>query len=75
MDPALRVERIAPRPLLLVNMRGDRTVSPAATEKLFAAAAEPKQLHWFDGDHRDLPGRGFKLMWRFLSEHLGLAGA
>ena len=75
VDPALRVARIAPRPLLLVNMRGDQTVSPAATEALFDAAVEPKQIHWFDGDHKDLPGRGFKLMWRFLSEHLGLSGA
>lgn len=73
LDPTLRVARIAPRPLLFVNMRGDRTIRPEATEKLFAAAAEPKEIHWFDGDHRELPGRGFKLMWRFLAQHLGIA--
>ncbi len=72
LDPAARVARIAPRPLLFVNMRGDRTVRLAATEALYAAAAEPKQIHWFDGDHRDLSGRGFKLMWRFLAQHLGI---
>ncbi len=73
LDPAARVARIAPRPLLFVNMRGDRTVRPAATETLYAAAAEPKQIHWFDGDHKDLSGRGFKLMWRVLAQHLGVA--
>ncbi|MBW2269059.1 MAG: acetylxylan esterase [Deltaproteobacteria bacterium] len=73
VDPALRIARIAPRPLLFVNMRDDRTVSAAAAETLFEAAAEPKQIHWFDGDHKELSGRGFKLMWRFLAKHLGIA--
>ena len=27
----------------------------------------------FDGDHTELAGRGFKLMWRFLAGHLGIA--
>ena len=65
--------RISPRPLIFVNMRGDRTVVPAATEALDDAAGEPKEIHWFDGDHRELPGRGFKLMWRFLAKQLGIA--
>jgi dienelactone hydrolase len=73
LDPALRIARFAPRPLLFVNMRGDRTVSPESTEILYAAAGEPKEIHWFDGDHTELAGRGFKLMWRFLAGHLGIA--
>lgn len=73
LDPALRIERFAPRPLLFVNMRQDRTIVPSTTESLFAAAGEPKEIHWFDGDHRELPGRGFKLIWRFLAQHLGIA--
>jgi hypothetical protein len=44
----------------------------AATESLFAAAGEPKQLLWFDGGHDGLPGRALKEMWRFLCLHLGL---
>lgn len=73
VDPAARVARIAPRPLLFVNMRGDRVVAPAATEALVAAAGEPKSVHWFEGDHRDLPGAALKVMWRFLQEQLGLS--
>ena len=35
-----------------------------------AAAREPKQVVWFDGGHRELPGRGAKAMWTFLRRHL-----
>lgn len=71
-DPVAHVGRISPRPLLLVNMRHDETVPASAAEALFAAAAEPKEIHWFDGGHGDLPGRGAKLMWLFLRRHLGI---
>lgn len=75
VDPCLQVARIAPRPTLFVNMRSDRTIRPPATEKLFAAAGEPKQIEWYEGDHRELPGRALKRMWAFLSQHIGLAAA
>jgi dienelactone hydrolase len=70
VDPVTHVARIAPRPILFVNMTGDEVVSRAASEALHAAAGEPKQVIWFDGSHRELPGRGAKAMWAFLRRHL-----
>ncbi|MGH0038111.1 MAG: alpha/beta hydrolase family protein [Myxococcota bacterium] len=74
VDPCNAVARIAPRPLLMVNARHDATVPAAASEKLFAAAGEPKRIEWFDTDHSTLPGRALKEMWSFLRQHLGIDG-
>jgi fermentation-respiration switch protein FrsA (DUF1100 family) len=73
VDPAARVARIAPRPVLFVNMKGDRVVPPVAAEALVAAAREPKSSHWFEGDHREIPGAALKLMWGFLGDQIGLS--
>jgi hypothetical protein len=51
VDPVRAVRRLAGRPLLLVNGRRDMTTRPAQAERLFAAAAEPKTLVWYDGGH------------------------
>ena len=72
-DPLGFVGRIAPRPLLLVGATRDQTIPRAATEALFAAAGEPKQLLWFEGTHDALPGIALKAMWQFLRAPLGLA--
>jgi fermentation-respiration switch protein FrsA (DUF1100 family) len=72
VDPAHHVGRFAPRPLLFVNASRDERVPRASAEALHAAAAEPKQVLWFDAGHRDLPGRALKAMWIFLRHHLGL---
>lgn len=71
-DPVLHVGRIAPRPLLFVNATRDETVPRTATEALYAAAGDPKEIHWFDAGHLDLPGRAMKTMWIFLRGQLGL---
>ena len=42
----------------------------AASEALYEAAAQPKEIQWFDAGHRDLPGRAFKAIWAFLQGHL-----
>lgn len=70
VDPAVHLPRFAPRPVLFVNMSGDETVPRSSSEALFAAAGEPKEIVWFDGGHRELPGRGVKAMWVFLERHL-----
>ena len=51
VDPPRAARRLAGRPLLLVNGRYDTTTRPAQAERLFAAAAEPKSLVWYDGGH------------------------
>jgi dienelactone hydrolase len=71
-DPLRHVGRFAPRPLLLVGATRDRTVPRSATEALFAAAGEPKQILWFDAPHDALPGSALKAMWHFLRAPLGL---
>lgn len=50
-DPLRAAKRLAPRPLLMVHGRGDRTVKPAQAERLYAAASEPKELRWYAGGH------------------------
>jgi len=35
----------------MVNGRYDRTITPAQAERLFEAACEPKEIHWYQGGH------------------------
>jgi dienelactone hydrolase len=72
IDPARFVARIAPRPVLFVNARGDELLPRAVAEVLHAAAMEPKEVAWFDGGHTTLPGVALKAMWQFLARPLGL---
>jgi dienelactone hydrolase len=72
LDAAHYVGRIAPRPLLMVNTTEDETFPRPRVEALFEAAAEPKELRWFAGGHRELPGAALKAMWQFLGPRLGV---
>lgn len=71
IDPAHHIARFAPRPVLFVNATRDDRIPRAHAEALHAAAAEPKQVLWFECGHADLPGRALKAMWGFLEPHLG----
>jgi dienelactone hydrolase len=73
LDPARHIARFAGRPLLLVNATRDERIPRAAAEALHAAAAEPKQLLWFESGHADLPGHALKAMWQFLARALAVA--
>ncbi len=73
VDPARWIGRFAPRPVLFVNASRDERVPRAASEALFAAAGEPKEIAWFDCGHSELPGAALKAMWSFLRHHLMLA--
>jgi dienelactone hydrolase len=75
LDPAHHVGAFAPRPLLFVNGERDETVPPDAARRLHEAAGDPKEIHWFDGGHQEMPGRAVKQMWLFLARHLDVAGA
>jgi dienelactone hydrolase len=72
-DPARHIARFAPRPLLFVNATRDERIPRDRAEILHAAAADPKEVLWFDCGHADLPGRALKAMWRFLAPHLEIA--
>ncbi|MEM6330084.1 MAG: alpha/beta fold hydrolase [Planctomycetota bacterium] len=62
-------------PVMIVGGDLDKQTTPADTRRLFAAAAEPKQLVWFDGlGHRNFaywqPERYRATVVAFLEEHL-----
>jgi dienelactone hydrolase len=64
VNPLRAVRRVRGRPLLMVNGRFDRTVTPAQAERLFAAAAEPKTMRWYGGGHWPPPREiGFAAEW------------
>ena len=69
-DPLRAVRRFGGRPLLVVHGRRDRTVRPDQAERLFAAAAEPKTLRWWDAGHW-LPPEAIDDAARWLAERLG----
>jgi dienelactone hydrolase len=43
--------RIAPRPFVMINALDDERLPRDCVERLFAAAAEPKELEWLEGAH------------------------
>lgn len=51
-DPLAGVRALAGRPLLMVHGRRDRTIPPALAERLFTAAAEPKEIQWWEAGHQ-----------------------
>jgi hypothetical protein len=63
-DPLRAVRKLGSRPLLMVNGRFDRTVVPAQAERLFAAARDPKEIHWYQGGHwPPQPAIDFAAQW------------
>ena len=50
-DPLRAIRRLSGRPLLMVNGHFDRTVTSDQAQRLFDAAAEPKELRWYAGGH------------------------
>ena len=73
-DPLRSVRKFAGRPLLMVNGRYDRTVTSAQAERLYEAAREPKEIHWYNGGHWPPPNAiDFGATW--LAERLGDAEA
>lgn len=69
-DPLRAVRKFAGRPLLMVNGRYDRTITSAQAERLFEAAREPKEIHWYQGGHWPPPPEiEFAAEW--LSARLG----
>ena len=69
-DPTRSVRKFAGRPLLMVNGRYDRTVTSAQAERLFEAAREPKEIHWYNGGHWP-PPHAIEFAAEWLSTRLG----
>lgn len=74
-SPIQRVAQIAPRALLLIAPSGDRTVSPAQSQRMFDAAGEPKELFIVEGAahadaHAAAPEAYERRVLDFLARHL-----
>jgi dienelactone hydrolase len=50
-DPRLAIAHFAGRPLLMLGGKRDYVVTPDMVKRLYAAAAEPKELRWYDSGH------------------------
>jgi fermentation-respiration switch protein FrsA (DUF1100 family) len=50
-EPLRCIGRVAPRPVYLVNGRGDDRIPEACVDALYDAAREPKELLWIDAPH------------------------
>lgn len=55
IDPINFVEKISPRPLLMINSENDEVIAPITSKLLFKKADEPKKIIWYPSKHRDLP--------------------
>jgi fermentation-respiration switch protein FrsA (DUF1100 family) len=73
VNPLRAAERLAGRPLLLVNGRHDTTTRPAQAERLFTAAQEPKSMRWYDGGHWPPPGT-IAMAARWVADELNALG-
>lgn len=70
LDAAGFVGRIAPRPLLLVNVHGDPGMPDAAAEALHRAAGDPHRIAWFEGHDGELPAEAIEAVGTFLQAQL-----
>jgi dienelactone hydrolase len=73
VDPLRAVRRLGGRPLLVVHGRHDRTMRPEQARRLFEAAAEPKEMRWYDAGHY-LPDAAVRETAGWLAERLAAPG-
>ncbi|MCK5209829.1 MAG: acetylxylan esterase [Cyclobacteriaceae bacterium] len=55
IEPLNFVEKIAPRPLLMINAENDDIVPPMMSKLMFKTAKEPKEILWYPSKHHDIP--------------------
>lgn len=70
IDPVNYVGRIAPRPLLMINGKDDTVVPKECTDRLFAAAKEPKEILWLEGGHMPQPDAVLRKVDEWFTKHL-----
>lgn len=69
-DPVNFIGHFAPRPLLMVNGRGDTVIPPPNAELLHHAAKDPKQIVWYEGGHTSPPLPLFGVLIDFVGNNL-----
>ena len=55
MDPMHYAHLIAPRPVIMLNALRDTLLPPPLGHVLFNALKDPKEIHWYDGPHGEMP--------------------
>lgn len=70
MDPMHYAPLIAPRPVIMLNAMRDTLLPPPLGHILYNALKEPKEIHWYDGPHGDIPQGEFDWIRRFFSAQL-----
>lgn len=70
IDPANYIANFAPRPLLMLNGRNDPLIPPAAAQRLYDAAKDPKKIVWYDTGHTLPIEEAVNEITAFLNEHV-----
>lgn len=69
-EPAHWAPQIAPRPTIIIGASDDRRLPRTLVEQLAAAAGEPKQLRWTQGDHVDRQPETIRHLVDLVLEHV-----
>ncbi|MGI8551297.1 MAG: alpha/beta hydrolase [Dehalococcoidia bacterium] len=75
MDPMHYAPLISPRPVVMVNSLRDTLLPPPLGHVLFNALQQPKQIHWYDGPHGDIPTVELEWIRKFFTAQLQTAKA
>jgi len=75
IDPANYIASFSPRPLLMLNGKTDPLIPPAAAQRLYDAATDPKRIVWYDTGHTVPVDEAVKELTSFLQEHVPLTSA
>ncbi len=70
IDPAQYIASFAPRPLLMLNGKQDPIVPPAAAQRLYDAAKDPKRIVWYDTGHIVPIEEAVREVTTFFGEHV-----
>jgi len=67
VEPLRYVQKIAPRPLLMLNGTLDTIIPPESSVRLFKKASEPKKIKWYNGGHSIIGDRNLGLTKEILN--------
>lgn len=67
-EPLLRIDQIAPRPLLFQNALQDEIIPRACTEAYYNKAGEPKEILWYDCGHEK--GLSLELIQKIIQDQI-----
>lgn len=70
VDPLYWVDKISPRPLLMVNGTKDTLIPKDATERLYTKAKQPKKIVWLEYEHTISAELVFPVVIEWLKEQL-----